>query len=79
MPASRPNCRITEPGAGPGINGQIEKVFIASSATADTAGGDTQGVVNFADTNKTGGERGKVIVRNRFPACPGGQNRPKFC
>ncbi len=71
VPANRADCRVTET-----VNGGAQSVvFIASSATADATDGPTSARVDFGTT---GGQRGKVIVSNRFPGtCP--RPGPKFC
>ena len=71
VPANRADCRVTET-----VNGGAQSVvFTASSATADATDGATSARVDFGDT---GGQRGKVIVSNRFPGtCP--RPGPKFC
>ena len=71
VPANRAECRVTET-----VNGGAQSVvFTASSATADATDGATSARVDFG---VTGGQRGKVIVSNRFPGtCP--RPGPKFC
>jgi hypothetical protein len=72
VPSYRSNCVVVET-----ANGGAQSVsYFASSATADATDGPNSGRVDFGTA--TGGQRGKVIVRNQFPGtCP--RPGPKFC
>ena len=71
IPVDHPRCRVREIVDG----GAPVTIYTASSPTAETSTGRRFGRVVFGNV---GGERGKVVVSNRWPeACP--SPGPRYC